>query len=139
MISLRKLRPVDRSLRELEREWRELEAQKQRLARELEQPKRELVVVQRSREMVRSWLNPRRISAPPPSLVRSDLFEITSEDSPKSATTAVKPEKLVHYLSAGSVRSFRPLKSQQRRARNRFVMYAVLCLAALWILIAIIT
>jgi len=47
-------------------------------------------------------------------------------------------EKLAHYLSAGSIKTYKPLKHVQRQTRNRFFMWLGLSLVALWILYAVI-
>ena len=46
--------------------------------------------------------------------------------------------KLVHYLSAGSIQGLRPLRYEKRVARNRFIVFAVFLVLALWGLIALI-
>jgi hypothetical protein len=43
-------------------------------------------------------------------------------------------EKLAHYLGAGSIKSYKPLKRAQRQARNRFFMWLGLSFVALWII-----
>ena len=43
-------------------------------------------------------------------------------------------EKLAHYLGAGSIKSYKPLKHVQRKTRNRFFMWMGLSLVALWII-----
>jgi len=43
-------------------------------------------------------------------------------------------EKLAHYLGAGSIKSYKPLKHVQRKTRNRFFMWLGLSLVALWII-----
>jgi hypothetical protein len=43
-------------------------------------------------------------------------------------------EKLAHYLGAGSIKSYRPLKHVQRKTRNRFFMWVGLSFIALWII-----
>jgi hypothetical protein len=45
-------------------------------------------------------------------------------------------EKLAQYLSAGSIKTYRPLKHVQRQARNRFFMWIGLSCLALWLLYA---
>jgi hypothetical protein len=61
-----------------------------------------------------------------------DLF------SPRRIDCSTKPEdKLVHYLSAGSIKSYRPLKHVQRQTRNRFFMWLGLSVVALWFIYAV--
>jgi hypothetical protein len=43
-------------------------------------------------------------------------------------------EKLAHFLGAGSIKSYRPLKHVQRKTRNRFYMWMGLSFVALWII-----
>ncbi len=73
----------------------------------------------------------------------SDLFaHPPSSLNPALAGTAaletaqvVPPqEKLAHYLGAGSIRSYKPLKRVQRQTRNRFFMWLGLSFFALWII-----
>ena len=52
---------------------------------------------------------------------------------------STKPqEKLAHYLSAGSIKSYKPLKHVQRQTRNRFFMWLGLSLIALWFIYAVV-
>jgi hypothetical protein len=43
-------------------------------------------------------------------------------------------QKLAHYLGAGSIKSYKPLKRAQRQTRNRFFMWLGLSFVALWII-----
>ena len=69
-----------------------------------------------------------------------DLFSRALGASPASAaalqSAQVVPshEKLAHYLGAGSIKSYRPLKHVQRKTRNRFFMWMGLSFVALWII-----
>ncbi|HUK81546.1 MAG TPA: hypothetical protein VLZ12_02835 [Verrucomicrobiae bacterium] len=47
-------------------------------------------------------------------------------------------DKLAHYLSAGSIKSYKPLKHVQRQTRNRFFMWVGLSLVALWFIYAVV-
>ena len=40
--------------------------------------------------------------------------------------------KLINYLAAGSIQGLRPMRYEKRVARNRFIVLAVVFLAALW-------
>ena len=40
--------------------------------------------------------------------------------------------KLINYLAAGSLQGLRPMRYEKRVARNRFIVLAVVLLAALW-------
>ncbi len=64
-----------------------------------------------------------------------DLFA-----APKRIDCAPKPEeKLGLYISAGSLKGFkRPLRVEQRRNRNRFLMWLGLSCLALWFIWAVI-
>jgi hypothetical protein len=52
----------------------------------------------------------------------------------ETAEVVPSHEKLAHYLGAGSIRSYKPLKHVQRQMRNRFFMWLGLSFAALWII-----
>ena len=65
------------------------------------------------------------LSGSPPS-VGTAALEIAQVVPPK--------EKLAHYLGAGSIRSYKPLKRAQRQTRNRFFMWLGLSFFALWII-----
>ena len=49
--------------------------------------------------------------------------------------TAPNP-KLVTYLAAGSIQGLRPLRYEKRVARNRFIVLAIVFLAAMWGILA---
>jgi hypothetical protein len=72
-----------------------------------------------------------------------DLFAhpLATGSSPTPGTAALEiaqvvppQEKLAHYLGAGSIRSYKPLKRAQRQTRNRFFMWLGLSFFALWII-----
>ena len=71
-----------------------------------------------------------------------DLFGATAATTAKAAgqiDCSTKPEeKLAHYLSAGSIKTYKPLKRVQRQTRNRFFMWLGLSFFALWILYAVV-
>jgi hypothetical protein len=52
----------------------------------------------------------------------------------ETAEVVPQHEKLAHYLGAGSIKSYKPLKHVQREMRNRFFMWLGLSFAALWII-----
>ena len=52
----------------------------------------------------------------------------------ETAQVVPPQEKLAHYLGAGSIKSYKPLKRAQRQARNRFFMWLGLSFVALWII-----
>jgi len=58
----------------------------------------------------------------------------TSTVALESAQVVPPQEKLAHYLAAGSIKSYKPLKRAQRQLRNRFFMWLGLSLVALWII-----
>jgi hypothetical protein len=43
-------------------------------------------------------------------------------------------DKLAHYLGAGSIKSYKPLKRVRRQTRNRFFMWIGLSCLALWLI-----
>jgi len=47
--------------------------------------------------------------------------------------------RLVNYLAAGSIQGLRPLRYEKRVARNRFIVFVVVLLLALWGLIVMLT
>jgi hypothetical protein len=61
-----------------------------------------------------------------------DLFAAAPSATPNAAAPDAphSAEKLAHYLSAGSIRTYRPLKRAQREARNKFFMWMGLSLGA---------
>jgi hypothetical protein len=52
----------------------------------------------------------------------------------ETAQVVPPQEKLAHYLGAGSIKSYKPLKHVQRQIRNRFFMWLGLSFVALWII-----
>jgi len=75
--------------------------------------------------------------------VEPDLFAraLGTDTAPATGATALESaqvvptkEKLAHYLGAGSIKSYKPLKHAQRQARNRFFMWLGLSFVALWII-----
>ena len=52
----------------------------------------------------------------------------------ESAEVVPAQKKLAHYLGAGSIKNYKPLKHAQRKARNRFFMWLGLSFVALWII-----
>ena len=59
---------------------------------------------------------------------------ITGTAALETAQVVPPKEKLAHYLGAGSIRSYKPLKRAQRLTRNRFFMWLGLSFFALWII-----
>lgn len=57
-----------------------------------------------------------------------------SETVERNLEAEKRQEKLVHYLSAGSIKSYKPLKRAQRQTRNRFFMWLALSFVALWLI-----
>jgi hypothetical protein len=58
----------------------------------------------------------------------------TSTVALESAQVVPPQQKLAHYLGAGSIKSYKPLKHAQRQARNRFFMWLGLSFVVLWII-----
>ena len=52
----------------------------------------------------------------------------------ETAQVVPPQDKLAHYLGAGSIKSYKPLKRVQRQTRNRFFMWLGLSFFALWII-----
>ena len=69
-----------------------------------------------------------------------DLFtqapgaSLASTAALETAQVVPPHEKLAHYLGAGSIKSYKPLKHVQRKTRNRFFMWMGLSFVALWII-----
>jgi len=59
---------------------------------------------------------------------------VTSTAALETAQVVPPGEKLAHYLGAGSIKSYKPLKRAQRQLRNRFFMWLGLSFVALWII-----
>jgi hypothetical protein len=55
-----------------------------------------------------------------------------------TVTSAQTQEKLVHYLSAGSIKTYKPLKRAQRQTRNRFLMWLGLSFVTFWIIYVVV-
>jgi len=64
----------------------------------------------------------------------SGSFAIGSTAALETAQVVPPQDKLAHYLGAGSIRSYKPLKRVQRQTRNRFFMWLGLSFFALWII-----
>jgi hypothetical protein len=58
----------------------------------------------------------------------------TNSAALESAEVVPPQKKLAHYLGAGSIKNYKPLKHAQRQARNRFFMWLGLSFVALWII-----
>jgi hypothetical protein len=59
---------------------------------------------------------------------------IRSTAALETAQVVPPGEKLAHYLGAGSIKSYKPLKRARRQTRNRFFMWIGLSCLALWII-----
>lgn len=59
---------------------------------------------------------------------------IRSTAALETAQVVPTQDKLAHYLGAGSIKSYKPLKRAQRQLRNRFFMWLGLSFVALWII-----
>jgi len=69
--------------------------------------------------------------APAPAAVATSA---TGNAALEKAEVVPPHDKLAHYLGAGSIKSYKPLKRAQRLARNRFFMWLGLSFVALWII-----
>lgn len=114
-------------------------------------------------KFVKDMLVPPKRAASSPKSTRQDLFDVNAEPLKEleaepiafarkpepdlfarasvggsgvleSARVVSSHEKLAHYLGAGSIKSYKPLKRAQRQARNRFFMWLGLSLVALWVI-----
>ncbi len=77
----------------------------------------------------------KELETPEPDLIGAKMA--TSAASSTNSTPGAQ-EKLAHYLSAGSIRTYRPLKHVQRKQRNRFFMWIGLSCAAFWLLYVVV-
>jgi hypothetical protein len=64
----------------------------------------------------------------------TDLFSAPATTSTRIDCAPKPEEKLAHYLSAGSIKSYKPLRHVQRKTRNRFFMWLGLSLVAVWLI-----
>lgn len=157
-------RPVDRAVQELQDRIAQLEREQRRLARAQPAPGVEPAPAATSRVgvFVKTMLTPvAPVATPPYHAPRRDLFDPPAtplkelEDAPvEFGPRAVEPdlfgsrpparpggsneEKLARYLGAGSIRSYKPTTSIQRRDRNRFLAWIGLAVAALWVIFVVI-
>ena len=148
--------PVDRAVADLDRQIHALERQiRQRDVGHMDRP----VVPSKSvTQFVKEMLAPpSNRPAPAARKPRRDLFDVEAEPlkelEAEAIAFAAKPEpdlfkpaapvrehdrKLVQYLSAGGIRTYKPLKHVQRQVRNRFFMWLGLSAVALWVLYAVV-
>lgn len=81
-----------------------------------------------------------------PQPAEPDLFGAAAQKTAGAATPAItrsgrlatQGSKLMDYLSAGSIRSYKPLRRVQREERNRFFAWLGVALAAVWLIWAIV-
>ena len=154
---------LDDQIVTLQKQVRELEAAKEGRPVSARVPSKAETMT----KFVKETLTPPAKKPPTPtSRKRKDLFDVPNEPlkeleaepiafaqktaadlftPPAGTTTAtqidcsIKPqEKLAHYLSAGSIKSYKPLKHVQRQTRNRFFMWLGLSLIALWFIYAVV-
>jgi hypothetical protein len=158
--------PVDRAVEDLDRQLATVQRQLQQFSTaEVGNiaPPRSASPATTVTTFVKEVLKPPTKSPPPPVKSRRDLFDVAAEPmkdleaepiafAPKTDTDlfakpplptridcAPRPEeKLAHYLSAGSIKSYKPLKHVQRKTRNRFFMWLGLSLVAVWLIWAVI-
>ncbi len=154
-------RPVDRAVQELDEQIAQLERQQRRLETQ-PAPRSDQPAVKVS-TFVTKMLKPTPTTVAPsyhapkddlfgaaatplkdleaepiafgPRAVEPDLFS----GAPKApAGPAVKDEKLVRYLGAGSLRMYKPTKAIHHRDRNRFLAWLGLAVAALWVIFVVV-
>jgi hypothetical protein len=58
----------------------------------------------------------------------------TGPSALETAQVVPPGQKLIHYLGAGSIKSYKPLKRVRRQTRNRFFMWIGLSCLALWLI-----
>ncbi len=69
----------------------------------------------------------------------SEPIAFAMKHEPDLFTSATPPpDKLVHYLSAGSIKTYHPAKRGQREMRNRFLMWVGLSCLALWLIYVVV-
>ena len=153
---------LDRQIATLQRQLRQVETQPTRSLHH-GAAAASSATVQTVTKFVKDVFVPPKRAADPASRARQDLFEVSAEPlkdleaepiafgkkrdadfftgataGPAAVleTAQVVPpqEKLAHYLGAGSIKSYKPLKRVQRQTRNRFFMWIGLSCVALWII-----
>lgn len=55
-----------------------------------------------------------------------------------AVASAQAQEKLAHYLAAGSIKTYKPLRRAQRQTRNRFFMWLGLSFVTFWIIYVVV-
>jgi|YelNatPaOPRAMG01_1025707.scaffolds.fasta_scaffold20402_2 hypothetical protein len=128
----RRTSPVDRSVRELERQIAALQRQMRTLAADgRDVSARRRAVDERSPAARGAPAIPRVVDAAEPMALavppEPDLF---------TPPAAKEPDKLAHYLGAGSVRSF--ARRPARATRHRFFLWVGLSLAVLWLIYVVV-
>ena len=153
---------LDQKIATLQRQLRE--AQTKSTPNGVEGGRFPIAPVQLVTQFVKNTLRPNRQPATNHShSLRQDLFDVTAEPlkeleaEPIAFASRTEPDlftgesvaasgaletaevvpphqKLAHYLGAGSIKSYKPLKHVQRQIRNRFFMWLGLSFAALWII-----
>jgi len=146
--------PVDRSVRDLERQLAEVQRRIRRL--DAEPVPRPAVpwpplVAEKVGRFMKDLIQP----AAAPARQRPDRVMDAADQSLQDlgaepiafgikhepdlfTNVAAPPDKLVHYLSAGSIKTYRPPKHGQREMRNRFWMWVGLSCLALWLLYVVV-
>jgi hypothetical protein len=157
--------PIDRAVEELERQIAALQRQADALQNRRAAPA--AATTDSVAKFIKEMLAPPPKKPAPAARPRRDLFDAAAEplkeleaeplatagvaagaaqpqpdlfSPPKRIDCAPRPEeKLGLYISAGSLKGFkRPLRVEQRRNRNRFLMWLGLSCLALWFIWAVI-
>jgi hypothetical protein len=154
---------LDRQIAELQKQLRRLEHQPASDAG-TDAPVNRTASLERVAGFIKNTMSP--VKRPLVSRTRADLFDVGTEplkeleaDAVASArrpdadlfahitgagqggALAAAPEateKLTRYLSAGSIKTYKPLKHVQRRARNRFFVWLGLSFVAFWIIYVVV-
>jgi hypothetical protein len=71
-----------------------------------------------------------------PNESQADLFAAgaVARTAPAAERQSTKSSKLMDYLSAGSIRTYRPLRREQREERNRFLGLIGAATVAVWVI-----
>jgi len=80
----------------------------------------------------------KELEAEPIAFAQKPELDLFTPVRPQIDCSTKPQDKLAHYLSAGSIKSYKPLKHVQRQTRNRFFMWVGLSLIALWFIYAVV-
>jgi hypothetical protein len=160
----RAMEEIDRQIAELQKQLRQVEhpsADNAGAKSETARP----TATEKATRFIKNTLATARKPAAPSLRARADLFEVGAEPlkeleadaiafarkpnpdlfshvgvvaAEPGTATAAATEKLAHYLSAGSIKTYKPLKRVRRQARNRFFMWLGLSFVAFWVIYVVV-